>query len=59
VWADGAMFKSGYSGQGLYVDPSRELVIAWFGTGQNFGEESNEMLSVARQIARSKGMAID
>ncbi|MEM6300216.1 MAG: serine hydrolase domain-containing protein [Pseudomonadota bacterium] len=56
VWADGAMFKSGYSGQGLYVDPSRELVIAWFGTGQNFGEESNEMLSVARQIARAKLM---
>ncbi|MEO0436434.1 MAG: serine hydrolase domain-containing protein [Pseudomonadota bacterium] len=57
VWADGGMFKSGYSGQGLYVDPSRELVIAWFGTGRDYSEKSNEMLSIARQIARSKWMA--
>ena len=53
VWADGAMFKAGYSGQGLYVDPDRALVIAWFGTGLDFSARTNEMLPVARQVARS------
>ena len=53
IWADGAMYKSGYSGQGLYVDPSRKLVAAWFGTGLGYDEVYNEMLSVSRQLARS------
>jgi len=53
VWEDGAFFKSGYDGQGLYVDPARELVIAWFGTGLDFSETINDMLPVARQLARS------
>jgi len=51
VWPDGAHFKSGYDGQGLYVDPARQLVIAWFGTGRDFGETTNDMLPVARQLA--------
>ncbi|MCU0975712.1 MAG: beta-lactamase family protein [Steroidobacteraceae bacterium] len=53
VWSDGALFKSGYSGQGLYVDPARKLVIAWFGTGLDFSAQTNQMLPVARQLARS------
>jgi len=53
VWADGAFFKSGYDGQGLYVDPDRELVIAWFGTGIDFSETVNSMLPVARQLSQS------
>ena len=53
IWADGAMYKSGYSGQGLYVYPARDLVIAWFGTGLDYDEVHNEMLPVSRQIARS------
>ena len=53
IWADGAMYKAGYSGQGIYVDPARDLVVAWFGTGLNFEELVNGMLPVSRQIARS------
>ncbi len=53
VWEDGAFFKSGYDGQGLYVDPAQELVIAWFGTGLDFSEIINDMLPVARQLATS------
>ncbi len=53
IWEDGGMYKGGYSGQGLYVDPDRSLVIAWFGTGLNFNERSNDMLPIARQLARS------
>ncbi len=53
TWADGALYKSGYLGQGLYVDPDRSLVIAWFGTGLDFDRRSNEMLTISRQISRS------
>ncbi len=51
VWDDGAMFKGGYDGQGLYVDPKRRLVVAWFGTGLNFSETVNSMLPISRQLA--------
>lgn len=52
VMADGDFFKSGYGSQGLYVSPSRDLVIAWFGT---FDENrvGHEMQHVARQLATS------
>ncbi|HSG88782.1 MAG TPA: serine hydrolase domain-containing protein [Pseudomonadales bacterium] len=53
VWADGALFKGGYSGQGIYVDPARDLVVAWFGTGENYGATRNAMRAIARQLARS------
>lgn len=53
VWADGAMFKGGYSGQGLYVDPERDLVVAFFGTGEDYSAQSNDLRSVARQLATS------
>ena len=32
IWSDGDMFKAGYSGQGIYISPSRELVMVHFGT---------------------------
>lgn len=52
IWSDGALYKSGYLGQGLYVDPARELVIAWFGTGLDYDAEVTGMLPVSRQLAR-------
>jgi CubicO group peptidase (beta-lactamase class C family) len=52
IWPDGAMYKGGYSGQGLYVDPDRELVIAWFGTDDT-DWNGNELTSAARQLATS------
>lgn len=54
VWDDGGAFKGGYLGQGLYVDPARDLVVAWYGTGLDFSSEQTDMLSVARQLAVSE-----
>jgi len=51
VTSDGHFFKSGFGGQGLYVSPSQDLVIAWFGTQDERG--GTEMLGVARQVATS------
>ena len=53
IWDDGGMYKGGYLGQGIYVDPVRDLVIAWFGTGEDYSAKSNEMPAVSRQIVRS------
>lgn len=32
VWKDGSFFKGGFGGQGLYVFPDKDLVLAFFGT---------------------------
>ena len=52
VMVDGDFFKGGYGGQGLYVSPSRDLVIAFFGTLDEDGR-SSQMTQVARQLAKS------
>ena len=52
VTVDGDFFKGGLGGQGLYVSPSRNLVIAWFGTLTEEGEQSR-MLPIARQLVKS------
>ena len=52
VMEDGDFFKGGYGGQGLYVSPSRDLVIAFFGTLDEDGK-SSQMTRVARQLAKS------
>ncbi len=53
IWPDGAMFKGGYSGQGLYVDPGRDLIAAWYGTDSSEGER-NTLLPMLRSLARSQ-----
>ena len=45
IWEDGGMHKNGYLGQGLYVDPDRSLVIAWFGTGQIYDTDFVELIN--------------
>ena len=52
IWPDGAMFKGGYSGQGIFVDPHRDVVIAWYGTSSIKGEQ-NSLLPIARQLTES------
>ncbi len=49
VFEDGDIYKSGMNGQGLYVSPSRDVVVVWFATG--FPEIPME--AFARQIAKS------
>jgi len=33
IFEDGDMYKSGFGGQGLYVSPTRDMAVVWFGTG--------------------------
>ncbi len=49
TWTDGDMFKSGWSGQGLYVSPSRDFVLAYSGTP--VGGHDNRLHRYVRDIA--------
>jgi CubicO group peptidase (beta-lactamase class C family) len=51
VYPDGDMFKSGFGGQGLYVSPARDVVIAFLGVPDEHGR-TNELGQLCRQIAR-------
>jgi CubicO group peptidase (beta-lactamase class C family) len=50
IWPDGDFYKGGVYGQGLYVSPARDLVIAWFSTAM-----SSDLKQYARQIAMKTG----
>jgi len=52
VMEDGDFFKGGFGGQGLYISPSRDLVIAFFGA---FDEKrvGHEMIDISRQLSLS------
>lgn len=52
IWPDGDMYKGGFMDQGLYVSPSRNLVIAYFSTTPNM-----QMTRYLRPIATSDLLA--
>jgi len=52
VTTEGDFFKDGVAGQGLYISPSRDLVIAFFGSWAEY-QLWDEMPAVARQLAKS------
>ncbi len=52
VYEDGDFYKGAHGGQGLYISPSRDLVIAYYGTA-NTDFESNELRIISRQLVKS------
>lgn len=53
VMPDGDFFKAGFGGQGLYISPSRDLVIGYFGTPFDESLKENELVWIARQFVHS------
>ena len=51
IWDDGAMFKGGYSGQGIIVDPGRHIVAVWYGTSGIDGER-HPLLPLIRKLSK-------
>ena len=51
VMPDGDFFKAGHCGQGLYISPSQDLVVAFFGSGDD--SSIFVSLGLARAIAKS------
>ncbi len=56
IWPDGMMFKGGYSGQGIFVVPKQDIVIAFFGTADTQGN-SHDLLKISRQLSVSRLLA--
>lgn len=52
VYEDGDFYKGAHGGQGLYISPSKDLVIAYFGTA-NIDRESNQLNVISRQLSKS------
>ncbi|WP_430411494.1 serine hydrolase domain-containing protein [Kordia sp.] len=52
VYEDGDLYKGAHGGQGLYISPSKDLVIAYFGTA-NTDRESNQLHVISRQLSKS------
>jgi CubicO group peptidase (beta-lactamase class C family) len=51
VYRDGSFFKGGFGGQGLYVAPEKDLVIAYFGT-HGYDAPGPPVLEVLRRLDR-------
>ncbi|MEZ4520492.1 MAG: serine hydrolase domain-containing protein [Thermomicrobiales bacterium] len=52
VTDDGDFYKGGFGGQGLYISPSRDLVVAYTGI-PGLDKQGNELKWVARQLSTS------
>ncbi len=52
VFEDGDFYKGAHGGQGLYVSPSKDLVIAYFGTA-NVDRERNQLNVISRELVKS------
>lgn len=51
IWDDGAMFRGGYSGQGIFIDPGRDIVAVWYGISRTDGE-GHQLLPVFRKLSK-------
>lgn len=52
VFDDGDFYKGAHGGQGLYISPSKDLVIAFFGTS-NTDRQRNQLDVISRQLSKS------
>ncbi|GJM64549.1 serine hydrolase domain-containing protein [Persicobacter diffluens] len=49
VLSDGDLFKAGVGGQGVYISPQNDMVVAWFSTSDGDNQEE----AMARAIVKS------
>lgn len=52
VYDDGDFYKVAHGGQGLYISPEKDLVIAFYGTA-NPDRQSSQLHVIARQLSKS------
>ena len=51
VMSDGDMFKSGVGGQGLYVSPATDTVVAFFATSDGTNQEEAMARAIVKELA--------
>jgi hypothetical protein len=52
VYDDGDFYKGEHGGQGLYISPTKDLVIAFYGTA-NTDFQRNQLDVISRQLSKS------
>jgi len=52
VYDDGDLYKGAHGGQGLYISPTKDLVIAFYGTS-NTDHQRNQLDVISRQLSKS------
>ncbi len=52
VYDDGDFYKGAHGGQGLYISPTKDLVIAFYGTS-NTDRERSQLDVISRQLSKS------
>ncbi len=53
IYEDGDFYKGGHAGQGLYISPLRDLVIAFYGT-YDTNKQEHQLPAISRQLAKSR-----
>lgn len=51
IFEDGDFYKGGFGGQGLYISPSKRLIIGFFSAGKDETNNHNNMKSLVRSLA--------
>lgn len=51
IFEDGDFFKEGFGGQGLYISPSKRLIIGFFSAGKDKTNNNRNMISLVRSLA--------
>jgi len=51
IFEDGDFFKEGFGGQGLYISPSKRLIIGFFSASKDETNNNNNMISLVRSLA--------
>ncbi len=51
VFADGDIYKSGVGGQGIYISPATDTVVAWFCTGTGNNQEETMARAIVKRLA--------
>ncbi|MEQ8423474.1 MAG: hypothetical protein RIA63_02115, partial [Cyclobacteriaceae bacterium] len=52
VYDDGDFYKAAHGGQGLYISPEKDLVIAFYGTA-NTDRQGSQLHVISRQLSKS------
>ncbi|PWJ38572.1 serine hydrolase domain-containing protein [Sediminitomix flava] len=52
VLSDGDMFKAGVGGQGLYISPKNDTVVAWFCTNNGEGQEEAMARAIVKALSK-------
>jgi CubicO group peptidase (beta-lactamase class C family) len=52
ILSDGDLFKAGVGGQGIYISPKSDMVVAWFCTSDGNNQEETMARAIVKSLSR-------